>query len=112
MDEREFPPLEQAPLDEATVEDALSDDEDPSYGEFAPLDRRRRQRRRRRWRVVRWLLGLATLAVVFIVGLSLGRSLGEAPQPGGEQTIVRTLEPTILGPTKTVTVTVPEETTP
>ena len=36
--------------------------------------------------------------VVFFVGLVVGRALESAPQPGGTQTIVRTLEPLTLAP--------------
>jgi len=35
--------------------------------------------------------GLAVL--VFLVGVALGMALQDRPSPGGEQTIVRTLEP-------------------
>jgi hypothetical protein len=45
---------------------------------------------------------------VFLVGLVIGRALEDAPQPGGEQTGVRTLEPSNLSPVETVTVTVSE----
>jgi hypothetical protein len=54
-----------------------------------------------------WLARIVVLAVVFIVGLVVGRALEDAPKPGGEQTIVRTLEPSTLGPVETVTVTAP-----
>lgn len=46
------------------------------------------------------------LVAVFVIGLSLGRALEETPQPGGEQTGIRTLQPTSVGPARTVTVTV------
>ncbi|MFQ5426075.1 MAG: hypothetical protein ACE5EV_03235 [Gaiellales bacterium] len=72
----------------------------------APPRRSRRDRRRRRWRAVRWFLGLVVLVAVFVIGLSLGRALEETPQPGGEQTGIRTLQPTSVGPARTVTVTV------
>jgi hypothetical protein len=48
------------------------------------------------------------VAVVFLVGLVVGRALEDAPQPGGEQTGVRTLEPSTLPAEGTVTVTVVE----
>jgi hypothetical protein len=67
---------------------------------------RRDERRARRRRIVR-VVGLTLGAVLlFVIGLSLGRAIEDAPQPGGEQTIVRTLTPGTLPPvTRTVTVT-------
>ena len=47
------------------------------------------------------------IAVVFFVGLVIGRALEDAPRPGGTQTLVRTLEPSTVGPAVTVTVTEP-----
>ncbi len=46
--------------------------------------------------------------VVFGVGVSLGEALHDNPQPGGTQTLVRTLKPLALAPAarQTVTVTV------
>lgn len=44
--------------------------------------------------------------LVFYAGLAVGRALEEAPDPGGSQTLVRTLEPATLAPvTRTITVT-------
>lgn len=51
--------------------------------------------------------GLIVAAIVFFAGLVIGRALEDAPKPGGEQTIVRTLVPTTIGPAVTVTVTEP-----
>lgn len=49
---------------------------------------------------------LAFGAVLFWMGVALGRALDDAPEPGRVQTLVRTLEPATLGPiTRTVTVT-------
>jgi hypothetical protein len=46
------------------------------------------------------------LALVFVAGLAIGRALESAPDPGGTQTIVRTLEPLTVEPQeRTVTVT-------
>jgi hypothetical protein len=45
------------------------------------------------------------LAVVFFVGLAIGRAVEEEPD-AGTQTLVRTLVPTTLTPRETVTVTV------
>ena len=65
-------------------------------------------RRARRRRVVALALGLAAAAVVFFAGVALGRALEDAPEPGGSQTLVRTLPQSTLPPvTKTVTVTNP-----
>jgi hypothetical protein len=57
-----------------------------------------------------WLLRLVAVLAVFLVGLVIGRALEDAPKPGGEQTIVRTLVPETVGPAGsvvTVTVTAP-----
>ena len=53
-----------------------------------------------------WILRLAVLAVVFLAGLAIGRAVEQAPEPGGTQTIVRTIEPLTVEPReRTVTVT-------
>ena len=51
---------------------------------------------------------VVSAAIVFAVGISLGEALHDNPQPGGTQTIVRTLQPLPLAPAarETVTVTV------
>jgi hypothetical protein len=60
----------------------------------------------RRYRALAWVVRLLVLAVVFFVGLAIGRALESAPRPGGEQTIVRTLDPLTVQPAeRTVTVT-------
>jgi hypothetical protein len=51
---------------------------------------------------------VVVVGVVFLLGLVVGRALEDAPRPGGEQTGVRTLEPSTLSPAGTVTVTVAE----
>jgi hypothetical protein len=57
-------------------------------------------------RLAVWILRLAVLAVVFLAGLAIGRAVEQAPEPGGTQTIVRTLEPLTVEPReRTVTVT-------
>jgi hypothetical protein len=50
----------------------------------------------------------AGAVVVFVVGIALGKALGDNPQPGKQQTLVRTLRPLPLAPAarETVTVTV------
>ena len=73
-----------------------------------PVQRPQRRPVRRNWRrpvllVVAWAV---IVAAAFSVGLVVGRALEEAPKPGGEQTIVRTLVPGRVGPADTVTVTV------
>ncbi len=77
----------------------------------APRSPRARERDRRRRpslgrRIVKWAVGLAVVAAVFVAGLAVGRALEDAPSPGGSQTIVRTLEPLTVEPReRTVTVT-------
>jgi hypothetical protein len=58
----------------------------------------------------RLLLAAAVLAV-FAVGIALGQALNDNPEPGGTQTLIRTLEPLPLAPAAraTVTVTVPNK---
>ena len=68
-------------------------------------DRRGQGRRRRAFL---WVARVVAVAVVFWIGLLVGRALDEEPRPGGSQTLVRTLEPVTLAPAEsTVTVTVP-----
>lgn len=60
------------------------------------LEQPSRRARRRPSRGRRWLRPLAVAVLVllgFAVGVALGMALEERPVPGGEQTIVRTLEP-------------------
>jgi hypothetical protein len=77
----------------------------------SPRAARARERERARRssagrRLVIWILRLAILAVVFLAGLAIGRAVEQAPEPGGTQTIVRTLEPLTVEPReRTVTVT-------
>ena len=54
------------------------------------------------------LLVLGGLVVAFAVGIALGEALHDNPQPGGTQSLVRTLHPLPLAPAarETVTVTV------
>lgn len=54
------------------------------------------------------LLVLAGLVVAFVVGVGLGEALHDNPEPGGTQSLVRTLRPLPLVPAarETVTVTV------
>jgi hypothetical protein len=46
--------------------------------------------------------------VVFAIGVGFGQALSDNPEPGGQQTLVRTLKPLPLAPAarETVTVTV------
>jgi hypothetical protein len=64
----------------------------------------RRDRRRRSW--LAWAARILILVGVFFLGIALGRALEEAPTPGGEQTIVRTIVATTVAPEETTTVTV------
>jgi hypothetical protein len=69
--------------------------------------RRRPQRRSRRAVIARVVLAVAGVALAFLLGIAFARTLDERPESGGEETIVRTLEPIPQGaPTRTVTVTV------
>jgi hypothetical protein len=65
---------------------------------------RRPPRRRRRW--PRVLLLVLALVVAFLVGIGLGEALHDNPNPGGTQTVVRTLHPLPLVPVAQGTVTV------
>ncbi|MGL6278923.1 MAG: hypothetical protein ACRC50_05130 [Gaiella sp.] len=56
------------------------------------VERRRSAKRARRpW--LRWLALTAAGALLLALGVAFGLALGDRPEPGGEQTIVRTLEP-------------------
>ena len=69
--------------------------------------RRRPQRRSHRAVIGRVVLAVVSLALAFLLGIAFARTLDERPESGGEETIVRTLEPIPQGaPTRTVTVTV------
>ena len=70
-------------------------------------NRRRPQRRSHRAVIGRVVLAVVSLALAFLLGIAFARTLDERPESGGEETIVRTLEPIPQGaPTRTVTVTV------
>jgi hypothetical protein len=58
--------------------------------------------------VIRRILVAVAVLVVFALGVGLGEALNDTPQPGGTQTLVRTLRPLPLAPAarETVTVTV------
>jgi hypothetical protein len=58
--------------------------------------------------VIRRVALAGVVAVVFALGVGLGQALNDNPDPGGRQTLVRTLEPLPLAPAarETVTVTV------
>lgn len=80
-----------------------------SPGPVRYRERGRAPRRSSGRRVAVWIFRLAVLAVVFVAGLAIGRALESAPDPGGTQTIVRTLEPLTVEPQeRTVTVTTSE----
>ncbi len=75
--------------------------------ERRPRASRRSEGRRDRSRQIVWAVRLLVLAVVFGIGVAVGRAVEGAPKPGGTQTLVRTLVPTTVGPAeRTVTVTV------
>jgi hypothetical protein len=82
---------------------------EPTLEAQRPLPRppRRQARNRRRRRGLIAAAWVVVAAAVFFVGLVVGRALEDAPKPGGEQTIVRTLVPETIGPAgDVVTVTV------
>jgi len=58
--------------------------------------------------VKRLALILVGAVLVFVVGVAVGEALHDNPQPGGTQSLVRTLQPQPLAPAarETVTVTV------
>jgi hypothetical protein len=60
--------------------------------------------------VNRRLLLAAGVLVVFALGIALGQALNDNPEPGGSQTLIRTLNALPLAPAArtTVTVTVPK----
>jgi hypothetical protein len=59
----------------------------------------------------RRILPAVVVLVVFAIGVGLGQALSDNPEPGGRQTLVRTLEPLPLAPAarETVTVTVQKQ---
>jgi len=61
--------------------------------------------------VIRRILLAVGVLLVFALGIGLGQALNDNPQPGGTQTLIRTLEPLPLAPAarETVTVTVPNK---
>ena len=71
----------------------------------APSPARRAPPRRSR---ARRLFPLAGAIVAFGLGIAVGEALHDNPQPGGTQTLVRTLDPLPLAPAarETVTLTV------
>jgi hypothetical protein len=56
--------------------------------------------------VIRWAALVVLVAVVFAVGVAVGEALHDNPQPGGGQTLVRTLTPLPLAPAARETITV------
>ena len=69
------------------------------------MSARARRRRRRRWPAI--VLGVAVLAIVFLLGVALGLTLEERPQTGKMRTSVRTFRPPEVPPPTTNTVTIP-----
>jgi hypothetical protein len=56
--------------------------------------------------VRRRILIVLGVAAAFAVGVALGEALSDNPQPGGSQTLIRTLKPLPLAPAARATVTV------
>ena len=73
---------------------------------WPPSTRIRRRRRRRG--LIRWGVGILAAAVVFGLGVALGQTLDDNPDPAASptQTLERTLGPLPLQAPPTVTVTV------
>jgi hypothetical protein len=62
---------------------------------------------RRGQTVARAILGIALLALSFLLGIAFSRALDDRPEPGGVVTSIRTLTPLPQeSPPRTVTVTV------
>jgi hypothetical protein len=72
------------------------------------LERPSRERRNEKRRFLpRWVALGFVLVAVFVVGLAVGKTLDDGPDPGGVTTSVRTLSPLPQEqPARTVTVTV------
>jgi hypothetical protein len=72
------------------------------------LERPSRERRPERRRFFpRWVALALLLVAVFVVGIAIGKTLDDGPDPGGITTSVRTLTPLPQEqPPRTVTVTV------
>jgi hypothetical protein len=73
---------------------------------WTPSPRLRRKRRRRA--VVRWAVRIGAAVVIFAVGVALGQTLDDNPDPAKSPitTSIRTLGPLPLSAPSTVTVTV------
>ena len=56
--------------------------------------------------MIRFAVLVVVAAAVFAVGVAVGEALHDNPQPGGGQTLVRTLKPLPLAPAARETVTV------
>jgi hypothetical protein len=65
-----------------------------------------RSRAARRRRLGPSLAVLTAFVVVFGIGVAVGEALHDNPAPGGDRTVVRTIEPLQLAPAAATTVTV------
>ena len=61
--------------------------------------------------MTRRIILAVVVLVVFALGIGLGQALNDNLEPGGTQTLIRTLEPLPLAPAarETVTITVPNK---
>lgn len=68
--------------------------------------RRARSNRRGITRLTRWAIRAAVVLLAFALGVAFGQALEDNPDPSGDRTYVRTLNPRGLPPAReTVTVT-------
>ncbi len=67
-----------------------------------PARARRPRRRSPVWRIA----AVGATVAAFVIGIALGQALDDNPEPGGTQTLIRTLKPLPLAPAARETVTV------
>lgn len=81
------------------------EDRPESEGPSQSLRSDPRRGRLPRRRVLAIVAAIVGLGLAFFIGLAIGRAIEDVPEPGGTQTVVRTLEPSTVRPEpRTVTV--------